>query len=186
VGKLYCKVLLNRVASWAEKHLPREQAGFRPNRACECDTIILNEVLARARADKKEVYVAFVDLRKAYDTVWRKGLWYKLHRLGLPHKLICLFQELYSQCPNEVLVQGIATDHFDILLGLKQGCVLSPTLFNLYISDLPTHIQQSCLPWLPSLFSPSPTTSPSSPRPWKSSKLPCQPFTPTATPGGFE
>ena len=145
VGKLYCKVLLNRVASWAENHLPREQAGFRPNRACEDDTIILNEVLARARADKKEVYVAFVDLRKAYDTVWRKGLWYKLHRLGLPHKLICTFQELYSQCPNRVLVQGVATDPFDILLGLKQGCVLSPTLFNLYISDLPTHIRQSCL-----------------------------------------
>eukprot|EP01137_Pigoraptor_chileana_P025805 Opistho-2@95846 len=145
VGKLYNRVLQNRLAGALEDKLADEQGGFRQGQGCEDQLAIIMDVMhrrlnpstsSRRRPISAPLHMAFLDLRKAYDTVWRDGLWYKLRTLGLPADIIAILQELYAECPNQVLVDGEVTDEFDIRAGLKQGDVLSPLLFNIFINDV--------------------------------------------------
>ena len=78
-----------------------------------------------------------MDLKAAYDSVWRKGLLFKLHLLGTGDKFIRLISSMYSGTSACVKMPGVGlTCRFDIELGLKQGCNLSPTLFLCFINDL--------------------------------------------------
>ena len=86
VGKVFCKILNNRLV----EHLDREramhegQAGFRKNRSCIDNVYTL--VQGRWREDKP-TYAFFLDMQKAYDTVWRDGLWLKLWDMGAKGKM---------------------------------------------------------------------------------------------------
>ena len=78
-----------------------------------------------------------MDIKKAYDTVWREGLWWKLeHQFGVDTELIAILRELYSLCPSVVRVEGQFSQSVCTHVGLKQGCILSPLLFNAYVNDL--------------------------------------------------
>ena len=84
VGKVYNRVLGNRLMSFAERGrlgIVEEQGGFRPERGTEDQIFILTELL-RARADRT-TYTAFIDVKKAYNTVWRNGLWKRLWEEGV-------------------------------------------------------------------------------------------------------
>ena len=77
-----------------------------------------------------------MDLKKAYDSVWREGLWAKMARFGLGGKFLRVCQELYSSVSARVRVGSTLSEEFRIECGLRQGCVLSPCLFSLFIMDL--------------------------------------------------
>ena len=89
VGKVFCKILNNRLV----EHLDREralhegQAGFRKNRSCTDNVYTLNEVVQGRLREDKPTYAFFLDVQKAYDTVWRDGLWLKLWDMGVKGKM---------------------------------------------------------------------------------------------------
>ena len=76
VGKVFAAVLNHRVIKWAEGVLVEEQFGFRPGRGCRDPLFVLREIV-RNRAGRT-VYAAFMDIKKAYPSVWRDGLWWKV------------------------------------------------------------------------------------------------------------
>ena len=80
VGKLFNKVLNYRLLQWLEEHnkLSESQAGFRFDRSCVDNIFILNEVIQGRLQEGKKTFCFFLDIKKAYDTVWRDGLWYKM------------------------------------------------------------------------------------------------------------
>jgi hypothetical protein len=99
-----------------------------------------------------KLFVCFVDFKKAYDTVPRACLWEKLHHLGIPPSLLTSLKALYTDVPLCLRTAAGYSAPFPSLTGLKQGCPLSPTLFNLYIDDLETCILGSAgvdVPMLP-------------------------------------
>jgi hypothetical protein len=126
-----------------EPQIGEEQGGFRSTRGCDDQTLILNEVLQDSVHHKKPLYMAFVDLQKAYDRVWRLGLWYKLTQHNVPPKFVRILQELYSVVPNRVRVGNHLSREFNISIGLKQGCTLSPLLFDVFINDLIVELRQN-------------------------------------------
>ena len=84
-GKILARVLLNRlVPTIAEDHLPETQCGFRANRGTIDMVFVLRQLQEKCREQNREIYVAFVDLTKAFDAVSRKGLWIIMERLGCP------------------------------------------------------------------------------------------------------
>ena len=78
----------------------------------------------------------YIDFKKAYDRVWRAGLWERLRQIGIGGKTIRMIQALYKDHRRKIATPWGDTEWEECQRGLKQGCVLSPILFALYIADL--------------------------------------------------
>lgn len=137
IGKLYSKHLLTHLVNWAkENNLPgTEQIGFRPG------STTLDHALTLAFLVKKysihfhgHLYVAFIDLRAAFDSVNRQLLWKKLVDWGMPPCLLFLLRKLHSAnfCQVRYDHHGSLTDNIPVNKGVRQGCILAPFLFNLF------------------------------------------------------
>ena len=90
---------------------------------------ILHEIVTRRLEKKAPTLLMFVDVRKAYDRVWRSGLWLKLKSAGLGGNCLRMIREMYSRVTRTVLVNGRFSDKFDVAAGVPQGSVLSPLLY---------------------------------------------------------
>ena len=75
------------------------------------------------------LYAVFIDFSKAFDTVSRDGLWLVLNRFGCTYKIINLIQALHKGMQAQVMQNNVRSDSFAVTNGVKQGCVLAPTLF---------------------------------------------------------
>lgn len=138
VYKLYCSVLNRRIVKWVEDNniLCDEQIGFRKDRNC-LDHISSVYLICDTRLKlKQNTFVAFIDFSKAYDHINRDLLWRKLYEYGIHGTFYNALLSLYNNVESCVRINGLYTDYFNIQSGVKQGCLLSPVLFNLYINDL--------------------------------------------------
>ena len=87
--------------------------------------------------------LSFVDFRKAFDSVWHDGLLYKLLQIGVGGCFYKLIQNLYSNSSCALKIGTSQTKSFSYSRGVRQGCILSPLLFNLYVNDLPSAFQNT-------------------------------------------
>ena len=94
----------------------------------------------------KKVYACFVDFQKAYDTIWRNGLFHKLMKYGFSQKIIFLLKSMYDRVVSAVKVKSGLTASFTPLVGVRQGCNLSPTLFNIFVNDIVDIFDSTCDP----------------------------------------
>ena len=139
-GKLLARVLLNTlVPTIAEDHLPETQCGFRANRSTIDMVFVLRQLQEKCREQNKGLYVTFVDLTKAFDTVSRKGLWQIMERLGCPPKFLNMVVQLHEDQRGQVRLSSDLSEPFPINNGVKQGCVLAPTLFTIFFSMMLKH-----------------------------------------------
>lgn len=90
-------------------------------------------------------FACFMDTKKAFDTVNRDLLWFKLLRLGINGKMFNAIKSLYNDVQCVLRLNNMFTTGFDVNLGVKQGCNLSPTLFSIYINNLAEDIKRSGL-----------------------------------------
>ena len=125
VGKVYNRV--RRQTNLVRRGgIVEEQGGFRPDRGTEDQLFVLTEVL-RSRTERT-TFTAFIDVKKAYDTVWRNGLWKRLWDEGVRGKMWRAIKGMYSVVQSSVLVGEEKTEMFDLHTGVRQGCVMSPLL----------------------------------------------------------
>ena len=136
VGKVYGRVLINRVRKGTETAIGEEQGGFRKGRGCVDQIFVLRQMCEKFLAKGKEVYVAFMDLEKAYDRVDRRALWQVASLYGVGGKLLRALQSMYEGNRMCVRVGGEESEWFESKVGLRQGCVMSPWLFNLYMDGV--------------------------------------------------
>lgn len=102
---------------------------------------VLTEIL-RNRGSHVTTYTAFIDVKKAYDTVWRDGLWKRLGDEGVRGKLWRVVRNMYNVVQSAVLVGDEQTEWFELNTGVRQGCVMSPILFSLFINGLAREINE--------------------------------------------
>jgi hypothetical protein len=144
VGKVYNRILGDRLMKFAEREgggIVEEQGGFRPERGTEDQLFVLTEIL-RNRGSQVTTYTAFIDVKKAYDTVWRDGLWKRLWDEGVRGRMWRVVKNMYSAVQSAVLVGEEQTEWFELNTGVRQGCVMSPILFSLFISGLAKEINE--------------------------------------------
>ncbi len=135
--KIYCHIFNARMCNWLPDNnvLVDEQNGFRRLRSCIDHMFSLYSILQNRLLSKNETFCCFVDLKKAFDSVDRDCLWFKLLSLGVHGNFYNALKSLYSDVSCAVRVNGSTTDWFSVGSGVKQGCLLSPSLFSIYIND---------------------------------------------------
>ena len=84
----------------------------------------------------QKFYICFVDFRKAYDSIWYRYLFHKLCMYGIHRNFISLLEDVYMKSKLSIHLPNGTTHFFPSSTGLKQGCNLSPILFNLFINDI--------------------------------------------------
>ena len=140
IAKIYTKTLCCRLRRWTLSNnvISENQAGFRPGYSTIDNCFILGTLVDSALAKRKgRLYCCFVDFRKAFDSVNRAALWYKLGQLGISGKFILTLMRMYSL--NKFAVKILPSSRSRAIptrTGVLQGCQLSPLLFILFINDL--------------------------------------------------
>ena len=139
MGRIFNAVLKNRLTEWAERTemLPESQFGFRKNRRTTDCIFILNALIEQAKISKINLFIYFVDFRKAFDSVDHSSLWNRLISLGISQQMLQILQSMYTKAASRIKVSGNqCTVAFPCQKGIRQGCTLSPLLFSLYIGQL--------------------------------------------------
>ena len=138
-SKLFSIILDTRLRKWAESNdiLNDFQFGFRNGKsAIDCIFILQSIINKTIKCDKRKLYCAFIDFRKAFDLVYRNGIWVKLINCGVSSKIIKMFQRIYQTVKSCVRVNGSLSESFESYMGVKQGEPLSPLLFIFFINDM--------------------------------------------------
>ena len=131
-SKVMLKILQARLQQYVNHELPDVQAGFRKGRGTRDQMANICQTIEKAREFQKTIYFCFTDYTKAFDCVYHNKLWKILREMGIPDCLTCLLRNLYAGQEATVRIGHGTTDWFQIRKGLRQGCTLSPCLFNLY------------------------------------------------------
>ena len=114
------------------QELPDVQAGFRKGRGTRDQIANMCWIIKKPKEFQKNIYFCFIAYVKTFDYVDHKKLWKILQEMGIPDHLTCLLRNLYAGQEATVRTGHGTTDWFQIGKGVHQGCILSPSLFNLY------------------------------------------------------
>ena len=143
-GKIYTSILNRRLTFYVNIYgkIAESQSGY-----CTIDNaFILMSIIQKYLCKKKgRIYVCFVDFQKAFDSVHREKLWQVLKTVGIKGNLFKVMKDMYKCVKACVRVKNECTDYFECSVGLKQGCLLSPLIFSIFINDLADHIQNSSI-----------------------------------------
>ena len=103
----------------------------------------LRQLQEKCREQRQPLFIAFIDLTKAFDLVSRSGLFTLLQGIGCPPKLLQMIRSFQDNMQGTVQYDGSPSDPFAIKSGVKQGCVLAPTLIGIFFSLLLKHVFNS-------------------------------------------
>ena len=131
-SKVMLKILPARLQQYVNPELPDIQAGFRKGRETRDQIANIHWIMEKAREFQKSIYFCFIDYAKAFDCVDRNKLRKILKEMGIPDYLICLLRSLYAGQEATVRTGHGPTDWLQIGKGVREGCILSPCLFNFY------------------------------------------------------
>ena len=112
--------------------LPDVEAGFRKDSGTRDQIANIRWITEKAKEFQKNIYFCFIDYAKAFDCVDHHKLWRILKEMGIPDHLTCLLRNLYAGQEATIRTGRGTTDWFQIGQGVRQGCILSPCLFNFY------------------------------------------------------
>ena len=136
-GKILPQIIARRLSEYCERVgiLPEEQSGFRPNRSTTDMMFVIRRLQELARKKRIPLYVRFIGLTKAYDSVDRTLLWTVLARFGVPQNMISVIRQFHDGMRACVrLDDRVYSRWFGVEQGLRQGCVLAPLLFNIFFA----------------------------------------------------
>ena len=135
--KVISKLLANRISKYALDNgfIRLEQFGFRTKEECISLFISIRDLCQRRAFSNQDTYLAFLDLKKAYDSVPIQGLLCKLWNLGIRNEAFMFIKNLYLSSSAQARCENLLSEPFKVLRGVRQGCPLSPILFNLFIND---------------------------------------------------
>ena len=150
IGKLFSTILLHRLIKYRQTHCPDpiNQLGFTKKAQTHDHILTLNTIINKYKKKSTKLYVLFVDFRKAFDSVCRQALLFKLAKNGITGKFYSLLRHMYSNSSACIKLSGHLSKEFEINKGTEQGHPLSPDLFKLFLKDLSPLLEFNCCPEL--------------------------------------
>ena len=148
LAKLFYSILNNRLLKYCieEKILSDTQLGFLPgNRTSDAHIILHNLIDKYCHKKKRILYGCFVDFSKAFDNLPRYGLFEKLQKIGVTGKFYEILCSIYQDDVVRIKLGDKILPAIHTLIGVRQGCVLSPMLFNIFMSDLAGNLSSDVL-----------------------------------------
>ena len=140
VGEVFARVILIRHQKLAERIYRESQCGFRAERSSIYIIFSLRQLQEKCREQHMPLYIAFIDLTKAFDLVSRDGLFKVLPKIGCPPKRQSMIESFHTDTKGTVQFNGSFSEPFEIRSGVKQGCVLVPVLFGTFFGMLLKHV----------------------------------------------
>ena len=128
-------MLNRRLAKFLEQNkiLHENQAGFRRGYGTVDHIFVFKCLIDIFCANRRKLFCAFVDYQKAFDTVWREGLWVKLIHEGISGKIFNVIRSMYSNIKSCVFAEEEQSEYFVSNVGVRQGENFLPVLFSLYV-----------------------------------------------------
>ena len=136
LSKVMLKVILNRLKPQAEELIAEEQAGVRAGRSTTEQIFNLRILCEKYLQHQQNLYHVFIDSKKAFDRVWHAALWATMHKYNISANLVHTIEQLYDKATSAVQMNGSIGEWFRTTVGVKQGCLLSPTLFNIFLERI--------------------------------------------------
>ena len=143
-GKLLGQIVQEQLQCIAESVLLDSQCGFRRGQGCSDMIFVARQLVEKAREHNSLLFVLFVDLKKAFDSVPYDALWQVLERFGIPPVLLAMIRSFHVDMRAAVLVKGRYSDSFVVRNGVRQGCTIAPVLFNLYFCAMVDDWRKQC------------------------------------------
>ena len=136
--KLFSSVLNQRLTDYLNSNgiLSNLQSGFRKESRTSDNIFVIRTIVNKYFSMSKKLYCCFIDFQKAFDRIWHKGLFLKMKMVGINGNFLRYIQNSYSSMESCVKFSSGLSDFFKVKVGTRQGDVLSPTLFNLFINDI--------------------------------------------------
>ena len=147
LNKVYEVLIWGRIKGWWEEHrvISALQGVGKKKLSCVHTALLLQESVAYALESKGKVFVTFLDVSKAYDTVWTDGLFFRLYEMGINGKMWRLMYRAYNDFKSKVRIEDKASNWFPMLCGIHQGGFLSLTKYVTFINGLLDELEQSDL-----------------------------------------
>ena len=138
IGKLFSTIILERLIKYRKDSFPDppNQLGFTKGAQTYDHILTLNTIASKYKKLKKPVYAVFVDYKKAFDSVCRQALFYRMTQHGITGKFYKVLRDMYSNSFAYIKLSGYLSKRFRISKGTEQGHPLSPDLFKIFLSDL--------------------------------------------------
>ena len=135
-GKMLAKILLNRLNVHLDQKglIPESQCGFIKDRGTIDMIFTARQLQEECKELNVDLYMTFVDLTKAFDTVNRDGLWKIMAKFGYPPRFMAMVRQFHDGMQACVQNDGEFSEPFEVRNGIKQGCVMAPTLFSMMFS----------------------------------------------------
>lgn len=130
--KILLKVIMQRNKRRIHDEISEEQYGFMPDKGTRNAVFILKNIAERSIEVQKDLYLAFIDYKKAFDRVRHDEILQMLNEINVDDKDLRLIQNLYYDQSAVIRVGDNTTEECAIKKGVRQGCVMSPDLFSLY------------------------------------------------------
>ena len=122
----------------AEEIIAEEQAGFRAGTSTTEQILSLRILYEKYLQHQEDLYRVFKDFKKAFHRIWHATLWATMKKYNISTNLIQVIKNLYNKATSAVLFNGSIGDWFRTTVGVRQGCRLSPTLFNIFLERIMT------------------------------------------------
>ena len=133
ISKVFTRAIYNQLYEELDPKILESQAGFRRHRSLTDHVFTMQQLMEASKEFDQPLYAAFVDIEKAYDGIPRQALLATLRRYGASERVCQLITMLYKKTTAKVRVGCETSDSFNIESGVKQGCILSTLLFNIYM-----------------------------------------------------
>jgi hypothetical protein len=131
-SKIILRIIQGSLATYIKWEISEEQACFRKGRGRRDHIANIRWIQERAMEYGKTVFMCFIDYSKAFDCVDRSRLWNTLRSIGVPEHLIIRIKSMYTKQEATVRTECGNTEWFEVRKVVRQGCILSPYLFNMY------------------------------------------------------
>ena len=142
--KVLALLVSKSLCQFLEPGLLEYQCGFRAQRGCADQLFTLRKLSELSVEWQQRLYIAFVDLRKAFDSIPRPALWVVLRSRGVPEQLISIIRDLHTDTACRVRVGGSRSRSFCMEYGVQQGCPLANPLFNVFFDHVVREALQAC------------------------------------------
>ena len=144
IYKIYAAILARRLGSWAmdEEKICKSQKGFLPFEGCLEHSFLLRSVFEDSKRRRKNVRIVWLDLKNAFGSAPHHVMWDMMKRLDVPDYFRNICEEIYTGSTQRIRTKDGYTDDIPVLRGIKQGCPLSPLLFNLLLEGILPKLNQ--------------------------------------------